>query len=67
VHFRLRVEVNATGAVHAVTVMDPIPEPLVQCIRGQVAHVALPAGEPITVQSGYSFAPGATAPVPVTR
>jgi hypothetical protein len=65
VQFRLRVEVTAQGTVHSVAVLDPTPESLAQCIRTQVGRLSLPTGDAITVQTGYAFSPGMTAPVPM--
>ncbi len=64
VRFRLRVEVNDSGAVTSAVVLDPAPTAFAGCVSTQLRRVTVPAGPAITVETTYSFAAGTPAPVP---
>ena len=62
--FRVRVEVDASAAVHDVVIIDPIPTLLAGCVRNELRRATVPAGSAITISTTYSFAAGAPAPIP---
>ena len=64
VRFRLRVDVDAAGAITHAVVLDATPPLLAGCIRTQLQLAHVPAGTAITVETTYSFNAGTPAPVP---
>jgi hypothetical protein len=64
VRFRLRVEVNASGAIERVALLDPTPPPFEGCVRTQLRRLTVPAGAAVTVETTYSFTADGPAPVP---
>jgi hypothetical protein len=67
VRIRVRLEVDAAGAVRAVAVLDPAPPGLVGCIRTEAQRLSVGPGEASTAQATYAFTAGAPAPVPAPR
>ena len=64
VRFRVRIEVDASGAVSEATVLDPTPTLFATCVRNEVRRASAPAGTAVTVTTTYSFAAGVPAPIP---
>lgn len=62
--FRLRVAVDAQGHVGQVTVRDPVPPELLECVRTQLRRAEIAPGAAVTVDTTYAFAAGTPAPVP---